>query len=53
MVSHTLIDAAMQRRMERLSHFYLELVLRSQNRQPLSRLHGKDAKAELQLLTML
>lgn len=52
-VSYTLIDAAMQRSMEGVSHFYTALVLRSQNRQQLSRLHCKDAKAELQVLTMV
>lgn len=52
-VSHTVTDAAMQRRMESVSHFYPALVLRSQNRQQLSRFHYKDAKAELQVLTMV
>lgn len=40
-------------KMERVTHFYPALVLRNQNRQQLSRLHPKDAKAELQVLTMV
>lgn len=38
---------------ERVTHFYPALVFRNQNRQQLPRLHHKDAKAELQVLTMV
>lgn len=38
---------------ERVTHFYPALVLRNQSRQQLPRLHHKDAKAELQVLTMV
>lgn len=39
--------------MECVTHFDPALVLRNQNRQQLSRLHHKDAKAEVQVLAMV
>lgn len=39
--------------MDRVTHFDPALVLRNQKRQQLSRPHHKDAKAEVQVLTMV